>query len=156
LGPGGRMEETTLTTSHGLRSVRSWIESRLLVVMTAWSIGIGMRAQAAPDVPASSRLSVEPTAVVLSGIDARQQLAGTFRRADGTLGDVTRACRMDVEPAGLATITPGGVVRPAGVGVGSIRVTADRLRAEVSLRVEDAVRARPASFRADVVPLLSK
>ena len=145
-----------MTTAIGLKSVRPWTKEMRLVVMASWSIAIGAGARAAPDGLASPRLTVEPAAVALSGLDARQQLAVTLHRADGTLRDVTRTCQLVVEPPGLARITTHGVVHPVRVGTGSIRVMAEGLHAEVSLQVEDLGRARPASFRADIVPLLSK
>ena len=52
--------------------------------------------------PASSSLTIEPAAVSLSGAEARQQVAVTVRREDGSLRDVTRECRLIVEPAGIA------------------------------------------------------
>src|SRR5262245_11036424 len=99
------MEETTLTTSRGLNSVRCRTTKALLVVMSSCSLGAGVRAAAAADRPSASMLTVEPAALALSSIDTRQQLAVTLRSPDGSLRDVTRVCRIDVEPAGLATIS---------------------------------------------------
>ena len=117
----------------------------LALLMAAGSIGAG-----------PERLQVEPPSATLSGRDARQQLAVTLRHPDGSLRDVTRACRFDVEPPGLATVSKTGVVRPARPGVGSIRVAIDGKITEVSLTIKDIDRVRLSSFRADVSPLLSK
>jgi hypothetical protein len=136
--------------------VQPWTWKSPLVVAAVWSIVSAASAPAEADSPASPRLTVEPAAVAFSGTDARQQLVVTLHQADGTLRDLTRACRLEVEPPALARVSTLGVVRPAGVGTGSIRVTAGGLHTEVSLRVDNVDHARPSSFRADVVPLLSK
>ncbi|MGP0069038.1 MAG: DUF1549 domain-containing protein [Isosphaeraceae bacterium] len=106
--------------------------------------------------PASSSLTIEPAAVSLSGAEARQQVAVTVRREDGSLRDVTRECRLIVEPAGIATVSPDGVVRPIADGGGILRAIGGGRSVEAGIRVEHATRHRPASFRTDVVPLLSK
>jgi hypothetical protein len=146
----------TLATVHGLRSVQRGIKGWLLVALAAWSVGQGVAAKAAGDGPNLAMLTVEPARVKLSGTDARQQLVVTLRRADATLQDVTRTGRIEVQPAGLATVSPQGVVRPSRVGSGIIRVAVGGLHADVRLDVEGIAHPRPASFRADVVPTLSK
>jgi hypothetical protein len=146
----------TVLTAHRLGNVRTWTVIGPLVIAAAWTPGLGLQARAAQDGAGLPVLSVEPATVVLSGCGARQQLAVTLRRDDGSPRDVTRACRLVAEPAGLATISPQGVVRPARAGTGIIVVTVDGFRAEAKLRVEGVDRDRPASFRADVAPLLSK
>ncbi len=101
-------------------------------------------------------LGIVPATVVLSSADARQQLAVTLLLEDGSLRDVTRDCRFVVEPAKLASITPAGVLRPAADGRGWIRATIRGLSVSAELHVDQATNRRPASFRRDVVPLLSK
>src|SRR6185312_10637488 len=107
----------------------------LLVIAAAWAPGAPKRAGAAIEGPGLPELNVEPSAVELSGSGARQQLAVTLHRADGSLQDLTRSCRFDADPAGLVTISPRGVVRPARVGTGVLRVLVAGLCAEVGLRV---------------------
>jgi len=104
----------------------------------------------------SPGLNIEPAHVVLSGADARQQLAVTLRHEDGSLRDVTRECRFLVGSGAIATVTPDGVVRPVASGRATIRAIGGGLAAQAEVRVEEATRPRPSSFRADVVPLLSK
>jgi hypothetical protein len=102
------------------------------------------------------RLMIEPATIVLSGADARQQLAVSRLEADGSPRDVTRECRFVIEPAAPASITHSGVVYPKSDGRGWIRAMVGGLSASVEVRVDRATTRRPASFRADVVPLLSK
>jgi hypothetical protein len=113
-------------------------------------------AMAVAEDPWSPRLMIEPTTIVLSSADARQQVAVTGLGADGSPRDVTRDCCFVVEPATLATITRGGVVRPAADGRGVIRATVGGLSVSAVIRVEHAAISRPPGFRTDVVPLLSK
>ena len=105
---------------------------------------------------AASGLLIEPAAIRLDGAGARQQLAVTLQAPDGSLRDVTRSCRIEVVPAGLAAVTPGGVVRPIRPGTGTVRVLFDGIRTEARFVVENVDPPPPPGFRADVVPLLSK
>ncbi len=112
----------------------------------------------APGGPDRPSIEVVPRELVLSGRDARQQLAVTIRDAGGSPRDATRSSRFRVDPPGLVEISPDGVVRPGGAGSGKIRISADGVRDEaiVSVVVAQPDRSRPASFRDDVVPLLAK
>ena len=69
-----------------------------------------------------------------------------------------RTCRFERRAERLATITPRGRRPPRGGRQRVvIRVTLDgSLSRGLRIRVVDVARARPASFRTDVVPLLSK
>ena len=95
--------------------------------------------------------------VLVLGWPCAQQLAVTLRLADGSLRDVTAQCRFVVEPAGIAIVQPGGVVLPSGrrSRPSSGRSSGSRPPRSRSASSMPAV-ARPASFRTDVVPLLSK
>jgi hypothetical protein len=104
----------------------------------------------------SSFLTIEPATVALSGAEARQQVAVTLRQQDGSLRDVTRECRFVVEPPGIASVGPDGVVRPLADGSGTVRAIGGSLSVEAGICVDHARRNRPASFRTDIVPLLSK
>jgi hypothetical protein len=101
-------------------------------------------------------LEVEPSRVVLDGAPARQQLAVTLRLDDGSLRDVTSRCRFLIEPPGIAAVAPGGVLRPRADGHATLRAMYQNQAARVDLHVQRVAWTRPPSFRADVVPLLSK
>ncbi len=87
---------------------------------------------------------------------ARQQLAITGYDAQGAPRDLTAAARFSVEPPALADVSPLGVVTPRSEGTGFVRVEVDGRAGSVSLRVERPAESRPASYRLDVVPVLSK
>lgn len=123
-----------------------------ILVALAWVFLISS-SQAGADV---SALSIEPSSVDLNGGDARQQLAVSARLADGSTRDVTRSCRFSVEPAGLATVSAGGVVHPAAAGSGILRASFADHATAIPIRVANVERTRPPSFRADVVPLLAR
>ncbi len=101
-------------------------------------------------------LRIEPGSVVLVGQGARQQLAVTQVLDDGLVRDVTRQCRFQVEPMGIAEVTSGGVVLPRAGGAAQVQVSCGDQRAVAPLLVERTEWSRPAGFRTDVVPLLSK
>jgi hypothetical protein len=103
-----------------------------------------------------SRLHIEPAQICLAGKWARQQLAVTLRAEDGTLRDVTSRCCFSVEPNQFAAVTAGGVVVPRTPGQAAIRVFFQHETASLELRVEPSALTGVASFRTDVVPILSK
>jgi hypothetical protein len=104
----------------------------------------------------SSALRIAPARVFLDGRDARQQLALAQSLPDGSAREVTARCRFRVEPAALATVTADGVVFPRTDGRGIIRAQVGSATVELELEVRHVRRERLVSFRADVVPLLSK
>ncbi len=105
---------------------------------------------------AESGLSVEPAAIQLAGAHARQQVVVTLQTPEGSPRDVTRSARIEVRPAGLAEVTPGGVVRPFRPGTGTVWVQVAGKQTEATLVVDHVDPPPPPGFRADVVPLLSK
>ena len=101
-------------------------------------------------------LDIFPARIVLDGKAARQQLAVTRRDVGASLRDVTAMCRFAVEPEGIASVTEAGVVIAKASGSAYVRATFENEVAEVELKVDHAKKARMASFRTDVAPLLSK
>jgi len=106
---------------------------------------------------ADGRIAVTPEGVALDGRGARQQLAVTLFAGDGSARDLTASARFAVEPAGLASVSPSGVVSPGGWdGCGVIWVEAGGKSASLPLRVERPTTDRPVGYRSDVAALLSK
>jgi hypothetical protein len=101
-------------------------------------------------------LQIEPGAVILTGKAARQQLAVTQRRADGSVHDVTSRCRFSVEPEVVATLRPGGVLMPKADGHAVVRAVYEDSAATVAVTVVRAEWERAPSFGTDIAPLLSK
>ena len=129
--------------------------SQAAIGLWLW-LGIGFGAAMAHGEPAAPALSIEPACVVLEGAGARQQLAVTMRHDDGSPRDLTRECRFVVEPAGIATVAPEGVLRPLADGQATLTAIGRGGSARAEVRVVAAARHRAVSFRADVVPLLAK
>ncbi len=111
-------------------------------------------AAAAPE--PGSELVVEPARVDLIGRNARQQLAVTFRLADGTLRDVTRRCLFTALPGGVVRASASGVVFPEADGQGTVQVAFGDRAALIEVRVSRSRWLRPTALRTDVVPLFSK
>ena len=105
------------------------------------------------DTPA---LRVEPPSISLRGAELRQQLAVSLENADGSALDVTVRARLVVDPPGVASVSPSGVVTAIGDGPAILRVEYDGRTVEASVDVRDSARLRPASYRHDVAALLSK
>src|SRR5262249_14855781 len=108
------LEGTTVWRNHRPRHSRPSMMGAGQGSQAALWLGLwrGFGAAAAGGDPAASPLRIEPPRVVLEGAGVRQQLAITFCHDDGSPRDVTRECRFAVEPAGIATVAPDGVVRP--------------------------------------------
>ena len=123
------------------------------LLLLATVLGIAwVHAASAADRPA--RIEVEPATVDLEG-DGTRQLVVTARCADGSAHDVTREARYRAEGE-VAEVSPSGVVRPRRDGLGRLVVEALGLRAEASISCRDSATARPASYRLDASPVLSK
>jgi len=101
-------------------------------------------------------LRVEPASIALEGADGRQQVAVSVEEPDGTARDATTSARYSIEPAGIAAVTPSGVVIAKAEGFARLRVESGGRSAEASIAVRGADRARQVGYRVDVAALLSK
>ena len=126
---------------------------RLAAILPLVLIGVATMARA--EIPID-RLEVEPSAIRISGAGGRQQVAVTAIGSDGSVRDRTTEARFRVEPSGVAAVSTDGVVTPVADGEARLVVEADGLYAEASIRVVEARRVKPASYRLEVAPLLSK
>ena len=104
----------------------------------------------------STGLEIVPDHVDLAGRSARQQLVVTLTLADGSLRDVTRLCRISVEPAHLAEASAPGVILPKADGQGLVRVSFGDQSGAVEINVTRSNWMRPPGLHTDVVPLFSK
>src|SRR5262245_57226664 len=69
-------------------------------------------------------LVVQPEAVSLVGLRARQQVVVSGRYADGSVRDLTPFCAMSVEPADVAAAEPGGYLAARKSGTAALVVKA--------------------------------
>ncbi|MEY3276793.1 MAG: hypothetical protein RL153_2061 [Verrucomicrobiota bacterium] len=91
--------------------------------------------------------------VVLKGPDAAQQLV--LGHPDGS--DATQAARWRVEPAGFATVEPGGRVRPLADGSGKVIARLpDGSEASLPVEVVSFAESQAVHFANRVVPIFTK
>ncbi len=101
-------------------------------------------------------LEVDPPRVTLRGSDGSAQVVVTGRLVDGGAVDLTASARFASRSGRVATVDPGGVIRPAGDGDATIEVTAGGRTGTVAVTVADFANARPVRFVAEVVPILTR
>jgi len=117
-------------------------------------------AQAAPkaQLPEGAQvvsLSVMPEKIELDNPYAYAQVLVTAEMATGDHIDVTRMVETALA-AELATVSPTGVVRPAGDGAGQLTCSLAGKNASVPVSVGGMKNAHTTSFVSDVMPVMSK
>jgi hypothetical protein len=113
-------------------------------------------APAEPPRAAPQGLTVHPARVTLDGPRAEQRLGVLGRYADGRAWDLSRAAKYSSSAPGVATVTPQGVVRPAGDGQAVITVEAGGAKATVPVQVSKASADVPVNFTREIVPVLTR
>jgi hypothetical protein len=103
----------------------------------------------------SARLTVEPAAIELAGMQEGRQLL-VSREENGKQVDRTRQAAYSVEPAGVVRVSTQGDVRPAGKGSAVITVRDGSRTGSVRVLVRDYDESRPLHFRNDIEPLLTR
>ena len=123
---------------------------------------------AAPEAkPASLWLHVEaspaeggtaiPTALGITGPDARRQLLATAAMQDGTVRDLTRDVTYEVAPAGVVQVDPTGLLSPLADGTATVTArAANGQAATMSVTVAQFASAEPINFPNQIVPLFTK
>ena len=123
----------------------------------AASIGLVLlttRSSDASDDPTA--VSIHPAKIVLEGAEARQQVSAWIEGTDGSIRDATTTATYRLEPAGIADVSPTGVVTARADGRARLLVEAGGRTATAPIEVVDAGKARPASYRLDIAALVSK
>jgi hypothetical protein len=100
-------------------------------------------------------LDVQPGKVALSGKYASAQLVITAKLADGSVADVTRLAKLQLD-GGVASLTALGQVQPLRNGTGTLRVEIAGKIATAAVDVADIVEAQPVDFIRDVNPVMTK
>jgi hypothetical protein len=100
-------------------------------------------------------LVVQPASVTLDGPRDVRQLVVTGRYADGSVRDLTAACDISCEAAGLVTLSPGGFVRPRKNGTSALLVRAGGKTVRAAVVVKDVEKTTPVSFRNEVIASLN-
>lgn len=146
-----------------------WIARALPALLLLFVSGVLLysnlpaEADAAPRVERSPRaaqlavgqLEVFPKTIELSTREDEQAVVVRIRRADGVTQDLTRKAKFSVADPSVATVTHG-VLRPSSDGQTQLIVEYGNQRVTLPVTVKHAAKARPISFRLDVLPVFAK
>ena len=103
-----------------------------------------------------SKVAVEPGHSTLVGHRATRQLIASATDADGSTRDLTRSLEwVSLDPA-VATVSARGQVVPRGDGRATIVARGGSVEARATVEVSGMGKARPVSFRNDVIPAFSQ
>lgn len=103
-----------------------------------------------------ARLVVQPDQFSLIGAAAEHGLLVSLVEPDGRTTDVTAKCRFTSDAPKIAGISSDAVCRPIADGQAGIVIEFDGLTTKAAVNVSDATKILPASFRQDVLPVLTK
>lgn len=109
------------------------------------------RAQASP----AGQLEVYPPKIELSTREDEQAVVVRIRRADGVTEDLTRDAKLTVADPSIASVKHG-VLTPGSDGDTQLIVEHNNQRVTIPVTVKHATKARPISFRLDVLPVFAK
>lgn len=105
----------------------------------------------------TSYLPNQAQRIELTDPDARQQLLISLEEKPGTVRDVTRKVKYDIQPAGIAEVSPTGYVTPLANGKATITAQLDQNQSlTIPVHVSSFEKRRPVSFYNDVIPLLTR
>jgi hypothetical protein len=102
--------------------------------------------------PAS--LVVEPANLVLTGPRSMQQLVVTGKYADGSQRDLTALCTYAIDQP-VAAVDQTGFVVAGKNGTGAVTITAGSQSIKLPVSVKDMEKARPVSFRTEMIAALN-
>lgn len=111
------------------------------------------RSAAPQDEPGA--IEVYPAKIELSTREDEQAVVVRVRRADGVTVDLTRQAKFTVADPSIASVQHG-VLRPGSDGQTQLVVEHGEQRVTIPVTVEHATKARPISFRLDVLPVFAK
>lgn len=95
--------------------------------------------------------------LVLHGQDATQQVLATRKDAQGLESDVTAGVKWTVAPAGIASVDPGGRLRPLGDGTATLKARlADGSEATMAVEVTGSGVSEQVHFANQIVPVFTK
>jgi hypothetical protein len=100
-------------------------------------------------------LSVEPASIALDGPRAAQQIVVTGKYVDGTVRDLTLFADISSEAPAVVSVDEGGYVRPGKNGATALVVKAGGKTIKAAVTVKDFDKARPVSFRNDMIASLN-
>lgn len=145
--------------------VARMLPALLLIVAAGALLWTNLPADADPATPRQARannsaaptrqLEVYPKTIELSTRGDDQAVVVRIRQADGVTVDLTRQAKYTVADPSIASVNQG-VLRPGSDGKTQLIVEHGKQRVAVPVTVSHATKARPISFRLDVLPVLAK
>ena len=123
--------------------------SRLLLITAALCVPLHAQTES------EAGLEILPSTIELDGPQAQQQLLAQATRG-GVQKDWTANASWTSENPEIAAVDAGGLVRPVGDGSAVIRVKADGLEAQVTVRVAGTRDPFSWGFQQHVIPVLTK
>ena len=119
-----------------------------------------VQAATAPDPiapPPAPRFEITPGVATLDPGDPGLQLVVTRRDPSGTIRDLSASTAWQIRPAGIVEVSPGGYVRPTGVGQVEIEGTIPGATSPVQMTVTVADGSnRSWNFAEDIEPRLTR
>jgi hypothetical protein len=108
-----------------------------------------------PTAAAVPSLTITPKDLTITAEDPGLQLLVSRETSDGTTRDLTTLATWAVEPRGLATIEPGGYLRPVSAGKVTVTARFEGGQAEAHLTLEPRL-DRSWDFGTDIVPIFTR
>ncbi|WP_417847220.1 DUF1549 domain-containing protein [Thalassoglobus sp.] len=105
---------------------------------------------------ASAEVQIHPEQIVLETPEASQQVLVTNIVSKVKSHDLTRNVSYEIVPAGLATVSESGLVRPVMNGRGELVVSDQHQKYSVPLEIKSLASPRPVSFQNEIIPILTK
>jgi len=141
-----------------------WSAAMVAAVLGCCLCGLPAGAEAAESPAAIVELRVFPPAVQLDSARDRQRILIQGARADGVTIDLSAEAKVVVGDTGVAAIDPVAVdagrslpfVRPLKDGETRLTVSCRGRQCEIPVRVVDAKKNPPLSFRLDVMPVFAR
>jgi hypothetical protein len=103
-----------------------------------------------------SEIVVSPQAVILDSPERAQQLLVSDPLSGERSVDRTREANYRVLDASIATISPGGLIRPQQDGETEIHVSHGKTTLRVPVTIRGVASPRPVSFAQEIIPILTK
>ncbi len=110
----------------------------------------------APKLPVLLSIAAAPSEFTLNGPRAEQRVLVSGQFSDGVRRDLTAHARYVSLAPKAVRINAEGLATPAGDGEGKIKVVVGKFVGWVKVAAKDATREVPASFKNEVIPVLTK
>jgi len=104
----------------------------------------------------AAEVRIRPSNVVLNCPEASQQVLVLEVNPEGRSFDLSRTVSYEVIPAGLASVSKSGLVRPIMNGTGELVIRYKTQKLSVPITIQNLHDPRPVSFQNEIIPILTK